>query len=60
MINVVGFAFILLHAVTWFSLTPQAMALRVRGKPVPAPLIIGAQYVGLALVSALIWWLVTR
>jgi len=58
-INVVGFVFVVLHAVTWFSLTPQALALRVRGRPVPAPLIIGAQYVGLAVVSAVIWWLVT-
>ena len=45
---------------TWFGVTPQAMALRVRGKPVPAPLVIGAQYVGLAVVSAFVWWLVTR
>jgi fumarate reductase subunit C len=59
-VNVIGFVFIVLHAVTWFSLTPQAMALRVRGKPVPAPIVIGAQYAGLAVVSAVIWWLVTR
>ncbi|HET6938406.1 MAG TPA: fumarate reductase subunit C [Nocardioides sp.] len=59
-INVVGFLFIVLHTVTWFSVTPQAMAPRVRGKPVPAPLVIGAQYAGLAVVSAVIWWLVTR
>ena len=59
-INVVGLVFIMLHAVTWFSLTPQAMALQVNGKPVPAWLIIGAQYAGLAVVSAFVWWLVTR
>ena len=59
-VNVVAFAFIVLHAVTWFSLTPQAMALQVRGRPVPAWLIIGAQYAGLAVVSAFVWWLVTR
>ena len=59
-INVVAFAFIVLHTVTWFSLTPQAMALQVRGKPVPAWLVIGAQYAGLAVVSAFVWWLVTR
>src|SRR6185503_15007178 len=59
-INVVGFAFIVLHAVTWFSLTPQAMALQVRGRPVPGWLIIGVQYVGLAVVSAFVWWLVLR
>ena len=28
-INVVAFAFVVLHTVTWFGLTPQAMALRV-------------------------------
>jgi fumarate reductase subunit C len=59
-VNVVGFAFILLHTVTWFGVTPQAMALRVRRKPVPAPAVIAAQYVGLAVVTAFIWWLVTR
>jgi fumarate reductase subunit C len=59
-INVVGFLFIVLHTVTWFLVTPQAMAPQVRGKPVPAPLIIGALYAGLAVVSAVIWWLVTR
>ena len=59
-INVVAFAFIVLHTVTWFSLTPQAMALRVRGRPVPGWLIIGVQYVGLAVVTAFVWWLVTR
>lgn len=59
-INVVGFAFILLHAVTWFSLTPQALVLQVRGRRVPGWLIIGVQYVGLAAVSAFVWWLVLR
>jgi fumarate reductase subunit C len=57
-INVVAFAFIVLHTVTWFSLTPQAMALRVGRWAVPGWLIIGAQYVGLAAVSVLVWWLV--
>lgn len=59
-LNVIAFAFIVLHTVTWFSLTPQAMALRLRGRPVPAYLVIGAQYAGLAVVSAFIFWLVTR
>ena len=59
-INVVAFAFIVLHTVTWFGVTPQAMALQVRGKRVPAPIVIGAQYVGLAVVSAFVYWLVTQ
>ena len=59
-INVVAFAFIVLHTVTWFAVTPQAMAPQVRGKPVPPALVIGAQYAALAVVSGFVWWLVTR
>jgi fumarate reductase subunit C len=58
-IDVVAFAFIVLHTVTWFSLTPQAMVLQVRGRRVPGPAILVAQYAGLVVVSAFIWWLVT-
>ena len=59
-LNVVAFAFVLLHTITWFSLTPQAMVLHVRGRRVPAVAIIGAQYAVLAVVSAFVLWLVTR
>jgi fumarate reductase subunit C len=59
-LNVVAFAFIVLHTVTWFSLTPQAMVLDVRGRRVPPAAIIGAQYAALAVVSAFVLWLVTR
>jgi fumarate reductase subunit C len=59
-VNLVGAMFLVLHVVTWFSLTPQAMAVRVRGRRVPAALIIASQYVGLAVVSAFVFWLVTR
>lgn len=59
-LNVVALAFVVLHTLTWFALTPQAMDLRVRGRKVPSAAIIGAQYVGLAVVSAFVWWLVTR
>ena len=59
-LNVVAFGFVVLHTVTWFSLTPQAMVVSLRGRRVPATVIIGAQYAGLAVVSALVFWLVTR
>lgn len=59
-VNLVAFAFVLLHTVTWFSLTPKAMVLDVRGRRVPAVAILAGQYAGLALVSALVFWLVTR
>ena len=59
-LNVVALAFLVLHVVTWFSLTPKAMAVRLRGQQVPASLVIASQYVGLAVVSAFVFWLVTR
>ena len=58
-VNVVALLFVVLHVVTWFNLTPQAMGVRVRGRAVPASLIIASQYAGLAIVSAFIYWLVT-
>jgi fumarate reductase subunit C len=67
-LNVLGFAFLLLHTITWFHLTPKAMVVqippvppvpeRLRGWTAPAWLIIGSQYAGLAVVSALVCWAV--
>ena len=57
-INVLAFAFIVVHTVTWFLVTPQAMVLRVGKRTVPGWVIIGAQYAGLAVVSGFVWWLV--
>ena len=59
-VNVIASAFLVLHTITWFSLTPQAMVVSLRGRRVPAAAIIGAQYAGLAVVSAFVYWLVTR
>lgn len=59
-LNLVAMAFLLLHVVTWFSLTPKAMDVQVRGRPVPAIAVIASQYAGLAAVSAFVYWLVTR
>jgi fumarate reductase subunit C len=85
-VNVVALAFLVLHTVTWFALTPQAMVVRgpggrqvvatrmvhvsgrilpaatvVRvGGRVPPALVIASQYLGLAVVSAFIVWLVLR
>jgi fumarate reductase subunit C len=59
-LNVVALGFVLLHTVTWFALTPQAMAVRVAGQKVPAFHIIAGQYTGLVVVSGFVFWLVTR
>jgi succinate dehydrogenase subunit C len=59
-INVVAFVFVVLHTVTWFALTPKAMVLSLGGRRVPAAAILLAQYAGLVVVSAFVYWLVTR
>lgn len=59
-LNVVALAFLVLHTVTWFSLTPQAMVVRVGGKRLPAAAVIASQYAGLAVVWAFVVWLVGR
>jgi fumarate reductase subunit C len=59
-LNVVALAFVVLHTITWFSLTPQAMVVRARGREVPGVVIIAAQYAGMIVVSAFVAWLVTR
>jgi fumarate reductase subunit C len=58
-LNVVALCFVLLHTVTWFSLTPQAMVVAVRGRRVPGSVIIAAQYAALAVVSGFVLWLVS-
>ena len=57
-INAVSLCFVALHAITWFNLAPQAMAVRVLGKRVPGTLITASNYVAWALASALVVWFV--
>jgi fumarate reductase subunit C len=57
-LNVVTLAFLVLHAITWFNLAPQAMVVRLRGERVPRSRIIGAHYAAWALLSALAAWLI--
>jgi fumarate reductase subunit C len=59
-VNVLALIFVLLHTVTWFNLTPQAMPVRVEGWSVPSFHIVAGQYTGLVVVSAFVAWLVTR
>ncbi|MFL6133174.1 MAG: fumarate reductase subunit C [Nocardioidaceae bacterium] len=59
-LNIIAFAFVVLHTITWFSLTPKAMDVRLGGRPVPAAAVIASQYVGLLVVSAFVIWLVSR
>ena len=58
LVNVIALLFLLLHTMTWFGLTPQAVPARLRGRPVPAAAVVASQYVGWAAVSAFVFWLV--
>jgi fumarate reductase subunit C len=57
LLNVVSLCFLVFHAVTWFKLAPQALAVRWRGRRVPGTWIAAANYAAWALVSALVAWL---
>jgi fumarate reductase subunit C len=59
-LNVVSLAFVVLHAVTWFNLAPQAMAVRVRGQRVPGIWIALSNYAAWVAVSALVVWLLLQ
>jgi len=56
--HLVVLAFALTHSITWFKLTPKAMPLRLAGSRVPGSAIIGAHYVGWAVVTVAILALV--
>jgi fumarate reductase subunit C len=57
LLNLVSLFFIVFHAVTWFNLAPQAMAVHFRGQRVSGTWIAVSNYAAWALVSALVAWL---
>ena len=57
-LNAVTLVFVVFHAITWFTLAPQAIVVRLRGKRVPRSRIAGAHYAAWALLSALTAWLI--
>ena len=59
-VDIVALVFVVFHTITWFNAAPAAVAVRVRGKKVPAEIIIGSQYVGWVLASAVVVWILTR
>jgi fumarate reductase subunit C len=56
-LNLVTLAFVGYHAVTWFALTPKAMAVRLRGRRLPGTAIAASAYAGWLTVSAFVAWL---
>jgi len=59
-INAISFLFVVFHAVTWFNLTPKAMAVRVHGKRLPGFALAAPNYVAWVVISAAVAWIVLR
>lgn len=59
-LNVIAMLFVLLHVVTWFGLAPKAMVVRVRGRRIPARLILVGHYAAWVVLSAVVAWVVLR
>ncbi|MBA5762763.1 fumarate reductase subunit FrdC [Vibrio sp. 404] len=53
-INIVALAGSLLHAQTFFSMMPQVMPIRIKGKPVDKKLIVLAQWAAVAFISLVV------
>src|SRR3989442_10899536 len=59
-LNIISFFFVVFHAVTWFNLTPKAMAVRVGGKRLPPLALAGPNYVAWLVISAAVVWILLR
>jgi fumarate reductase subunit C len=60
LLNFVTFLFVVLHAITWFNLAPQAMVVRMGTTRVPGVIIAASNYLAWAAASALLAWLLLR
>lgn len=58
LLNLVAFAFLTLHAVTWFNLAPQAMVVYMGRRKVPGAMIAGSNYALWLVMSAVVAWVV--
>jgi len=57
-VNIVSLLFTVFHTITFFNVTPQALAVRLGGKRVPGPLVTASHYAAWVVLSALVAWLV--
>jgi fumarate reductase subunit C len=59
-LDTVAFLFVLFHAITWFSLTPKAMVVRLRGKRVPDSIILGLNYAAWLVLTGAVAFMLLR
>ncbi len=52
--------FLVFHSITWFNLTPRAIAVRMRGKRLPDFMVAAPNYVIWAAISGAVAWVILR
>jgi succinate dehydrogenase subunit C len=57
-LNVITLFFVVFHTVTWFNAAPQAIVVRLRGRRVPANVILLLHYVAWILLTGVTAWIV--
>jgi fumarate reductase subunit C len=60
LISVISLFFVIFHTITWFNLTPRAMAVKLRGKRIPEWLVAAPNYLAWLVVSGAITFVVLR
>ncbi|HEY5619392.1 MAG TPA: hypothetical protein VIK60_15740 [Vicinamibacterales bacterium] len=59
LVNIVSFAFLIFHAITFFQAAPQAMVVHVGHRRLPARVLLAAHYAAWAAASIVVFWLLT-
>jgi fumarate reductase subunit C len=59
-LNLVSFALMVFHAITFFGAAPQALVIHLGRTRVPGPLVLLGHYAAWAVVSAAVIWLLVR
>ena len=57
-LNVITLFFVVFHTVTWFSAAPQAIVVNLRGRRVPARVVLLLHYAALVVLTAIMAWIV--
>ena len=60
LVSFITLFFVLFHTITWFNLTPRAMAVKVRGKRIPEWLVAAPNYAAWIVVSVAVGFLILR
>jgi fumarate reductase subunit C len=58
LLNMIALLFVVLHAITWFNQTPQAIVIHVHGQRVPRQAIVTSMYLLWTVLSVVAAWII--